>query len=46
MDRNPNRQWFDIEAELPTVAMAAPFRKAVEEVLRMQRDNEDFQLRG
>ncbi|MCB1087807.1 MAG: A/G-specific adenine glycosylase, partial [Verrucomicrobiae bacterium] len=24
LDRNPNRQWFDIEAELPTVAMAAP----------------------
>ncbi|MCB1093743.1 MAG: hypothetical protein KDL87_19540, partial [Verrucomicrobiae bacterium] len=46
LDRNPNRQWFDIEAELPTVAMAAPFRKAVEEVLRMQRDTEDFQLRG
>ncbi|MCB1229858.1 MAG: A/G-specific adenine glycosylase [Verrucomicrobiae bacterium] len=40
----PTRQWIDLETEYEAIAMPSPFRKAVDRVLAMKREAEQFRL--
>lgn len=44
LDQGSDRTWFNIETELPEIAMPAPFRRAVESVLQMEKDSSSFKL--
>ncbi len=46
LEKDPHRRWFALGDELETVAMAAPFRRALEVVLRQEQEAGDFRLEG
>ena len=43
-ENDPRHRWFDLEIELPEVAMPSPFRRAVEQILKNESEATSFSL--